>query len=472
MDGGAGSVDATDVLDLVVPWFREAPQRIAVAGSGERLTYADLAARTDAIADGLRSDGLRPGDGVVIHARLSPWAVVAMLGVLRAGGRYVPVDAGFPPQRQRMMAELSGARFVLRQPGVPELPPAKQHDNRPGLAYTCFTSGSTGIPKRVDIPVPALAYSTAARLAYYPEPVSGFLLCSSISFDSSVAGIYWTLASGGTLVVASDRAIDLVPIARAAAAHEASHLLMIPSLYRMLVSGGLVGMLATVRAAIVAGESCPPSLVATHYERLPETVLYNEYGPTECTVWSTVHACVAQDGAARSVPIGRPIPGTAVHLRDEAGAAVADGAVGEMWIAGPGVAAPTRDGMYRTGDLARRRPDGLLEFHGRTDTQIKLSGARVETGEIEHVLLRHGCVSAAAVGVADRGGSRPRLTAFVVPRPGAEVDAEALRAHVRQYLPAAAVPVNVVTVQRIPTHANGKVDHRALDELSAHHDGA
>lgn len=471
MDGDTHPVTTTDVLDLVVPSFREAAKRTAIVGSGERLTYADLDARTSAIAEGLRHDGLRPGDGVVIHARLSPWAVVAMLGVLRAGGRYIPIDEGFPPQRQRMMAELSGARLALHQPGLPALPPAQRHDNLPGMAYTCFTSGSTGIPKRVDIPIPALAYSTAARLAYYPEPVSSFLLCSSISFDSSVAGIYWTLACGGTLVVSGDRAIDLVPIARAAAEHQASHLLMIPSLYRMLVSGGLVDMLKPLRTAIVAGESCPPSLVATHYQRLPDTALYNEYGPTECTVWSTVHACDGQDGTARSVPIGRPIPGTAVHLLDQAGAVVADGQVGEMWIAGPGVAASTRDGLYRTGDLARLRPDGLLEFHGRTDAQIKVSGARVETGEIEHVLLRHGSVSAAAVGVADRTGSRPRLTAFVVPRPGAELDADALRAYVRLYLPAAAVPVRFVAVEEIPSQANGKVDHRTLDRLSAHHDG-
>ncbi|GLL02148.1 amino acid adenylation domain-containing protein [Dactylosporangium matsuzakiense] len=465
---------AADVLDLIEPWFRRSPGRVALIGSGQRFTYGELDELSADVARQLRRAGVRSGAGVIVRGRPSPWAVIAMLGALRAGARYVPIDGNFPPGRQRAMADSSGARLALSQSGVDERPaleavdgPDRPADTAPGVAYTCFTSGSTGVPKRVDVPVAALAYSTAARLHHYPEPLTGFLMCSSISFDSSVAGIYWTLACGASLIVAGDRPAGLVAIARAAVAQHASHLLMIPSLYRMLISGGLADMLGSLRVAIVAGETCPPGLVATHFTRLPRARLYNEYGPTECTVWSTVHACTEQDANAEHVPIGRPIHGTTVHLRDARGAPVDAGAVGELWVEGPGVALPDTQGFYRTGDLGRLRPDGLLEFHGRIDAQLKLGGARIEIGEIEDGLLRHPEISAAAVGVADRTAARPVLAAYVVPGPGSCPDGATLRQHLLGYLPAAAIPAYVELVEDLPRKPNGKVDRRRLDELTA-----
>ena len=486
------------ILDLVLPRFVDRGADPAVTDAYGTLTYAELDARSAAVAQRLLAGGLRPSENddsgsarltprgdpepspVAVHTRLSRWAVVAMLGALRAGARYLPIDAAFPVERQRRMAIEIGAELALVEPGIcatdvhPEavdvttlapggapLSGARAVD---APAYTYFTSGSTGRPKPVTISATALAYSTAARLAHYPEPVRGFLLCSSISFDSSVAGIYWTLASGGHLVIPSDRPTDVVALGRAAGRHDPSHLLLVPSLYQVLLRGRLAERLAGLSTIVVAGESCPPDLVRRHYQRLPGVRLYNEYGPTECTVWSTVHECVPADGDAPTVPIGRPIPGTRIYLRGPDGEPVPAGTPGALWIGGPGVAVgtPPAAGVYRTGDLASLGADGLLRFHGRVDDQLKLDGVRIAPAEIEDALLSFDAVAAAAVTTA---AGRGRLVAFVVPA-GPELDLKALRAHARDRLPAVAVPAAIEVVDALPVQPNGKLDRAALRRLA------
>ncbi|MDW5330131.1 amino acid adenylation domain-containing protein [Plantactinospora sp. KLBMP9567] len=511
------------VLDLLEPRLAGAGPAVVDRDGG--LDYPELREWSDAVAAALRDRGVRRDEPVLVHTRLSRWAVVGMLGVLRAGARYVAVDAAFPVRRQHQLAESSGARVVLAQPGLPPLP--DRHDTlvldalptpsttraarRGTLAYTCFTSGSTGRPKGVTISAAALAYSTAARLGYYPEPVTAYLLCSSISFDSSVAGIYWTLACGGTLVVPSDRPTDLVAVGEAASRYAASHLLMVPSLYGVALRGGLARQLGSLRTVIVAGESCPPELVGRHLAALPQARLYNEYGPTECTVWSTVHACRPADAEGRSVPIGGPIPGTRVYVCGEDGGPVPAGEIGELCIGGPGLAVSrepadgptdhTGDGdpdgnrvgqpgdgdpdgraesgdreafgvlggerVYRTGDLVSVRADGALDFHGRADFQLKLGGVRVERAEIAHALGTADGVTAAGVGVVSdpepggRGG-RHRLVGFVVPAAD-PLDRRRLREHLLALLPAAALPARIELVAALPRLPNGKIDNTELD---------
>ncbi|MFC4506821.1 MULTISPECIES: amino acid adenylation domain-containing protein [Streptomyces] len=464
------------ILDLLEPL--RGPD-IAVVDADGALTYDGLGERSAAIAAALRAAGTRPGDPVVVHTRLSRWAIAAMLGVLRAGARYVPIDAAFPIERQRYMATASGARLAVTEPGLPvtldrlQTIPADtagaiessaqspQVVHGP-LAYTCFTSGSTGTPKGVTVSAAALAASTAARLAYYPEPVTAFLLCSSISFDSSVAGIYWTLACHGRIVIPSDRPADLAAIGRAARHHRASHLLMLPSLYSIALGGG-AERFATLSAAIVAGEACPPELVRQHYAALPGTRLYNEYGPTECTVWSTVHACSPDDADLADVPIGRPVPGTLLYVRDTDGRPVPAGGTGELCIGGPGLAESV-PGPYRTGDQVSVTADGELRFHGRTDHQLKLGGVRIERTEVEQALRAHRDVSAAAVGLG-RAGGRKRLVGFVIPA-GTTVDSRTIRAHLVERLPAVAVPSRIEPLSGFPSLPNGKLDRDALDRLA------
>lgn len=428
------------MLDLI-GWDSDAP---AVTDHVVSLTYRELDRLAGRIAAYLVGQGVTPGERVLLCAPLSAFAVAGMLGVLRAGAQYVPVDTAFPPQRRRLIAEHSQARVTL----TPDCPlPDRGLAGLPGpYAYTCFTSGSTGVPKPVTIPMEALRYSTLARHEYYKQPVSTFLLCSSISFDSSVAGIYWTLTGNGHLVIPSSRPASPPSILAAARRYAPSHTLMVPSLYRLLLRDPAA--LKPLRVVVVAGEPCPPGLVAEHFAALPETALYNEYGPTEATVWATVHRCRREDTV--TVPIGRPIPGTDFGIRD-----------GELWLTGPGVAAPTtvEDGLpwYRTGDRVTLDAEGLLHYQGRGDNQLKLGGVRLELAEIERALQTHPNVESAAVAPS------PRLTAFVVAR--CEWDAAletSLRSHLLLHLPAGAVPRVFVPMAQLPTLPNGKLDRRSL----------
>lgn len=480
------------VLDLIDPYFTDRRDRPAVVDGTGSLTYGELDIATATIARSLAARGVRPEDAVIVQSPLSRWAIALILGVLRAGARYVPIDTAFPPTRQRLLARLSGAALTVTPPGlVPE-------PGRPGttladlirdapsggaphgagmLAYTQFTSGSTGTPKPVTVPTAALAYSTQARLCHYDEPVDAFLLCSSISFDSSVAGIFWTLGAGGALIIPAERPTNVVAIAEAARAQRASHALMIPSLYELLLTPELRPCLRDMHTLIVAGEICPPRLVRQHFAALPAARLVNEYGPTECTVWSTVHDCRPGDADQLSVPIGRPIPGARVYLRAETGAAVAPGEAGELWIGGPGVVGPTErreetmavvggEPAYRTGDLVSVGEGGALIFHGRQDGQVKIGGLRLELGELENVLADDDSVAQAAVGVAGRLTPHPYLVAFIVPS-ASTLDIARLRAHVLSTMPALACPARFVARADLPLQPNGKVDQRALDELAA-----
>ncbi|MCP2322925.1 non-ribosomal peptide synthetase component F [Hamadaea flava] len=442
---------------------------VAVRDRDGQLSYADLGDLSARVAAAVIRAGVAEGEPVLVHASLSRWAIAGMLGVLRAGACYVPIDAAFPADRQRQYAEASGAQVVLTEPGLPrlrpELTPIDLTTLPPGraarhgrLAYTCYTSGSTGTPKPVTVSAAALAYSTAARLRYYRDRVGGFLLCSSISFDSSVAGIYWTLASGGAVLIPSPRPGDLVALGRTARAYRPTHLLLVPSLYAVALRGGLADDLRSLRTVVVAGEACPPSLVGEHFARLPGTRMFNEYGPTECTVWCTVHECTPEDAGQRSVPIGHPIPGTRVALLD-----------GVLHVSSPGLAEPdtvtrtTVDGLpyYRTGDLVTQRADGALLYHGRGDDQLKLGGMRIERAEIEHALAGSPGIAYAAVGMA--GG---HLVGFLVTAEDA-VDRRAVRHHLLAALPAAALPAQLIEVDEVPSLPNGKVDHGELDRRAA-----
>ncbi|MER7444023.1 amino acid adenylation domain-containing protein [Micromonospora avicenniae] len=432
------------IPDALAAQLRTRGEAPAVVDPEQPLTYADLDGLSSAVALHLEQRGVTSGEPVIVHTRLSRWAVVAMLGVLRAGARYIPVDAAFPAARRELMAAAGGAQVTLTEELLRSLVPASSSLWRDGPdAYTMFTSGSTGVPKPVTVSRAALSYSTGARLEYYGPPPQRFLLCSSISFDSSVAGIYWTLCTGGTLIIPSDRPFDVRALVRAGAAHRPTHTLMVPSLYRL----ALRSPMPSLSTVIVAGESCPPGLVDLHYERMPHAALYNEYGPTECTVWSTVHRCVQGEDP---VPIGRPIPGTTISIDD-----------GELCISSPGVV--SGGPVYRTGDRASLGADGLLRYHGRLDEQLKVGGMRIEPAEIEHALMSHPAVLLAGVAVPYQG------VAFVVC--AEPVAPKILRAHLLDRLPAVAVPTVFERVQRLPTLPNGKLDRSALSRIGHAGDG-
>ncbi|MCZ1012595.1 AMP-binding protein [Streptomyces lydicus] len=333
---------------------------------------------------------------------------MAVLAVLRCGGAYLPLERRNPAERLAGMVTDAGATVLLadddgRQALAGLLPELAVVDpdlawSAPGglgaadqvdpdaAAYVIFTSGSTGRPKGVEVTHRNLAHATRARLLVYrPEPDSAALLIPTIAFDSSVATLFGTLCAGGCLVVPDDKeATDPTALARLAAEHRVTDLLCVPSLYRALLdefagsggSGGSGGL--SVRRAMVAGESCPVPLVDRHHQVLPGAALFNEYGPTEATVWCTVQPLVP--GGGERVPIGRPTPGTRLYVVGPDGERVPYGSRGELYVGGPGVAAgyAGRPGLtaerflpdrftavpgarvYRTGDLVRFRTDGAL----------------------------------------------------------------------------------------------------------------
>src|SRR5262249_32484206 len=287
--------------------------------------------------------------------------------------------AGSMPESNARAIVLDDEQDALRaQPATPPEGGAGPED--PG--YVIYTSGSTGKPKGVPILHENLAHSIGARFLYYRKPVTAYLLLSSFAFDSSIPGIFWTWASGGTLVFpARDFGQDLVGLPRIIAEHQASHLLALPSLYSVILKQAQPGQLASLTTVVIAGESATREVLELHRKALPGVELHNEYGPTEGTVWSTVFDCSTPFDRP-TVPIGRPIPGARASIVDARGEPCAIGVAGELWIGGSGVAPgyhrrpeltaerfrdnPFDHGrIYQTGDVARFLPDGQIEFLGR-----------------------------------------------------------------------------------------------------------
>jgi amino acid adenylation domain-containing protein/non-ribosomal peptide synthase protein (TIGR01720 family) len=495
------AASATSVLPLIEAWAQRVPEREALRWSGRPWTYGQLWQRSGQLATWLQARGAGPEDVVALHLRRSPSLIAAMLAVLRSGAAYLPLDPDEPDLRKRRLLEATSPVLVLTQRALLERTPVEpapvacvdSSDVRPdpdatlqarrphpdAPAYVIFTSGSTGSSKGVAVTHGGLLASTAARFGVYGEPVERFLLLSPAAFDSSVAGIYWTLCSGGALVLPSDQAQrDAQQLRALASEHEVSHLLCLPSLYRVLLAAGAASFV-DLRVAIVAGERCDTDVLALHRHHLPNTRFLNEYGPTEGTVWATVHE-PAGSGDGSSVPIGRPVPARRVYVLDQDRQLRPSGAPGEIHIGGAGLArgylndpaataasflpdphSPVPGGrMYATGDRARRRPDGVLEFLGRADDQVKLRGYRIELGAIEASLAEHPEVSEAAV-VVDDAGPSPRLVAFAV-APGSVVRPTEAIAHLAARLPGWMVPATIRFIDRLPTLSNGKVDRNAL----------
>ncbi|MEO8257698.1 MAG: amino acid adenylation domain-containing protein [Acidobacteriota bacterium] len=440
------------------------PDAPAVISASGNLTYRQLDEASEGIARQLVSLGAGSGRPVAHFARRTPGSIAGIIGILKAGAAYVPIDPEYPADRRRFIirhtaietavttsalrpeiSALVAQTVLLDQAGpspavdgaVALLPPDEQQ-----AAYVIYTSGSTGDPKGVVVSHRNLLHSTEARGRYYATAPHRLLLTPSFAFDSSVAGIFWTLSQGGALVLAdADDQRDPARLRGLIRTHEVSDLLCIPTLYREILAGTPTELRSLTRV-IVAGESCPSDLVALHRQRLVGTALFNEYGPTEVTVWATVHTCRPEDGfAGRPVPIGRPIANSQAYVLDAHGQALPVGIAGELWLAGEGVAQGyfgrdelTRErfvdrvvpgaGMrrlYRSGDMARWRRDGLLDFLGRNDDQIKLRGFRIEPGEIESVLEQHPGILRAVV-VAVPADSRSGTEAI-----GVEVLADLIR---------------------------------------------
>ncbi|MGA8137182.1 MAG: amino acid adenylation domain-containing protein [Pseudomonas gingeri] len=494
------------------------PEAIALVDAQGSLDYAGLNARANHLAQQLIAAGTQPGDLIAICVERGAAMIVSILAILKAGAAYVPLDPTYPAERlvaivedaqprllladplgRAAVGELTGTTRYLALEQADTLTPAADLENpqfaagaltSAHLAYVIYTSGSTGKPKGVMIEHRNLVASTLARCAVYaPNEDRRFLLLSSIAFDSSVAGIFGTLVSGGTLCIPdAETARDPEAVARFIEAKAITTLLCVPSLGRLVLGSLASGKgHASLREMIVAGEACPPLLVQECASFEPAITLYNEYGPTEGTVWATVHRCSGDEQG--TVPIGQAIPNTRLYLLDPQGQPVPLGVSGELYIGGEGIARgylnrPQLNAehfladpfglsddarMYRTGDLVRMRPDGVLEFLGRNDQQVKIRGFRIEPGEIEALMLTLPGVREAAVIAREDVPGSTRLVAYlsVEPHLAGRNASHTLRPYLSSQLPDYMVPSAFVLVEQLPLSPNGKLDRRALPAPAA-----
>ena len=498
-----------DLLDAVKRHAAERPAEMALDGEGGPQDYATLWRRATRLARRLRQDAGGPAgtEFVALCVARGTGVVPALLGILAADAAYVPLNPGLPAARLREIVRDAGiARVVTDQPDLPlwqdlalhpmrayqpdddlgpaaDEPPADAgapHADAP--AYCLYTSGSTGRPKGVVITRRQLALSAQGRLRFYGTGARRFLLLSPFWFDSSLAGVCDTLLGGGCLVVASDDQMkDPDGLDALVASRHIDRLLCVPTLARQWLGAG-GGLVARPLDLILAGEMSDASLVALAMSRSAKLRLFNEYGPTECTVWAS--ACRLEsspDAAAQTVPIGTAVAGARLYVLDAWGRRVPRGSAGELHIGGPGVSIgylgrpdETADSfrpdpfvdpaafpgarMYRTGDRCRVRADGQLEMLGRVDQQVKLRGFRIELGAIESALVSLPEVRQAAV-VLKEDGEQPQLVAYVV---GEGLGPAALQAALGGLLPNHMVPAVYVRLPRMPVSANGKVDRRRL----------
>lgn len=505
------------IHDLIEAEAARRPEAMAVVCEGQSLTYRELNARANQLANFLRNLEVGPEVPVAICLDRSLEMMVGILGILKAGGAYLPLNPDLPPERLALILRDSGAAVLLTQKrlldsfgerhlktvsldadgekiaSAPASGPSTSVEAH-HLAYIIYTSGSTGRPKGVMVTHRNLVHSTYARFHYYREPVTSFMLLSPFSFDSSIAGIFWTLCQGGTLVLpANDFHQDPSRFISSVAHNNVSHLLCVPSLYDALLQHPERSRLSCLKIAIVAGESCPAGLVTRHRKALPQTLLFNEYGPTECAVWSSVHRLVPGAPIEGGPPIGKPIANTQIHLLDSRLRPVPVGCAAEIYVGGAGVSrgylwlpaltaerfipdpfsAEAGARMYRTGDMGRYLPDGVIEFLGRIDNQVKIRGFRIELEEIESVLKQHPEVRNAVVMVIHSATTEvpSRIVAYLILKSPSRAPG-GLTAEIRDFLagklPAPMIPSAFTVMDGFPLTPNGKVDRKALpvvDEL-------
>jgi amino acid adenylation domain-containing protein len=496
------------------------PRAIAVSMGEERLTYRELDRRANQLAHHLRARGIGPDVRVGVCLERSPHLIVALLGILKAGGVYVALDPGYPEERLRFLLRDAQVAVLLTdghlREGLPSADtaavicldrdraaiagepdePVRSGVAAEHLAYVIYTSGSTGTPKGVGITHRnAVAFLTWARQATPAAAGARVLATTSINFDLSVYEIFGTLSWGGTVLLLRT-AVELPERPDLRAPGAATLLNTVPSVAAALLRLGAVP--PGLERVNLAGEPVPRDLVEALYAAGAGEV-HNLYGPSETTTYSTgTHLPVGESGLPG---IGRPIANTRAYVLDRRMEPVPIGIPGELYLGGAGVArgylgrpaltaerfvpdpfgpsagAEPGGRLYRTGDKVRWRPDGTLEFLGRLDQQLKLRGFRIELGEIESVLAQHAGVRDCAVVLREDLPGGPDLVAYVVPRaastngstppvgdpvPRDRAFVPEIRAHLRAHLPDYMVPSAFVVLAGLPLSPNGKLDRRAL----------
>ncbi len=404
------------------------PNKQAVTFNNTSLTYNELNTRANTLAQNILNLNLQHNAVVGLCIDRSLDMIVGMLGILKAGGCYLPLDPDYPKERIDFILNDSNTQLVITQSQnthffqdigcsyiniedsqsnskkTIEFPEITKED----LAYIIYTSGSTGKPKGVPISHGNIISSTASRLEFYDTNPEAFLLMSSISFDSSKVGILWTLCTGGNLVIAEKRIEqDIDKISTLIKEESITHTLMLPSLYNLILDYVEAPKLKSLNTVMVAGEACNMPMCKKHFNIFPEVNLYNEYGPTEASVWCIAHKITPNNFYLKNVPIGKPIANSEVYILDDNMKQVPIGVTGEIHVGGSGLSkgyinredltnkafinSPFKQHkkLYKTGDLGKFKNDGTIQFLGRKDQQIKIRGFRIELSEIENSIKKY-----------------------------------------------------------------------------------
>jgi amino acid adenylation domain-containing protein len=481
---------------------------IAINFADARLTYSELNARANVLARRLRQLGVGPETMVGCCMERSVELIISLVAILKAGGAYVPLDPAYPKERFDLLVRNTGMRLILTQSSVQsrvrslcdvqllcvedtvrDAAPAGATSNPvpiggpTNIAYVMHTSGSTGNPKGVVVENRAIVRLVRSTNYCSFGPQEVFLHFAPISFDASTFEIWGALLNGGRLVVMPPDASSLDDLARAIREYGVTTLWLTAGLFHLMVEQQL-DALRPLRQLLAGGDVLSPSHVRRFLETVPETALINGYGPTENTTFTCCYTLPRYQPVPDSIPIGRPISNTQVYVLDAEMNPLPAGEPGELYAAGDGLArgylndpeatsakfvrdpfcTDTNRRMYRTGDLARWRRDGVLEFLGRIDDQVKILGYRIEPGEIEAVLRAcEGVKQVCVVPRTESNGSKRLIAYYVASISG--LAPERLREVAAQKLPPHMIPSLFIPLDSFPLSTNGKTDRAALARL-------
>lgn len=487
------------------------PGATAVLYNGHRLSYGELNQRANQLGHHLRKLGIGPESLVAVCLERSVEMVIGLLGVWKAGGAYVPLDPAYPAARLAYMCQDSGARVLLTDEHCKHLlpatversicldsgwgPVASEPTANPtntatpeNLAYVMYTSGSTGKPKGAMILHRGLVnYLSWAMKAYDVQPGGSVPVHSSISFDLTVTSLYTPLMAGAQVELLPEEAAGQHLLAALRSSKRRSLIKITPAhlelLNQLLTPDQMAGV---ANVSVIGGEALLAETLRNWRTFAPNTRLINEYGPTETVVGCCVYEVQPDDPHNGAVPIGRPIANTQLYVLDENLKPVLPGVTGELYIGGDGVARGywnqpelTRQAflpdpfsgdstarLYKTGDLARYREDGILEYLGRADSQVKVLGYRIELGEIEAALIGHPKVQNCAVIAREDPAGNKQLVGYAVAGRNERLTSEELRDFLGEKLPNYMVPTRFVFLEALPLTENGKVDRKSLPEPS------
>jgi amino acid adenylation domain-containing protein len=472
--------------------------RTALESGNQTFTYQQLRNDASALAASLIQGGVKPGDCVAISAQPGPEMIQGLVAILLAGGCCVPIDPAYPADRFAMLLDECGANLALVGNGcegaypaswdgkihiIPAMGTASGNTTLPAVSVTAdqpahlmFTSGSTGRPKGVLLP-----HRGTVRLVRNNDfiPISSedvFLQAAPISFDASLLEIWGALLNGGRLVLLPNGP-GLEEIARAVKQSGVTTLWLTSGLFQLMIDEH-VDSLKGLRYLLAGGDVLSPAHVKKALDALPNTRLVNGYGPTENTTFTNCHSITRADLDKPSIPIGKPVANTSVHLLDEQLRSVPIGIPGELCTGGDGLAIgylnapeltaekfiehPSHGRLYRTGDLCRRAVDGTIEFLGRRDYQVKVRGFRIELGEIEAILAGHPQVRQCKAAVRGDSAETKRILAWVVPMDGAKPTTAELATYLSERLPGFMQPDGIAVIDSFPLNANGKIHLAAL----------